>query len=123
MRGLPITDSDRRPSRTLFRIVFPVFLLLATGLGLAYRSLFFEERAYAREFLKLPVTCPAQSPAIAPLLAFQPVEDYPTIAAARLSGAIRVQTETFDGSSSNGEGTSFSSGITMLLIRLTRPII
>ncbi|KAJ7108498.1 hypothetical protein C8R44DRAFT_802850 [Mycena epipterygia] len=107
MRGLPITDSDRRPSRTLFRIVFPVFLLLATGVGLAYRTRFFEERAYAREFLKLPVTCPAQSPAIAPLLPFQPIESFPQEAAARLSGAIRVQTETFDGSSSNGEDPSY----------------
>ncbi|KAJ6595817.1 hypothetical protein DFH09DRAFT_1305595 [Mycena vulgaris] len=104
MRGLPI-DSDARPSRS--RIVLPVLLLLATGL-LTYRLDFFEDRAYAREFLKLPVTCPAQSSAIEPLYPFQPVDaDYPSLAAARLSGAIRVRTETFDASSSNGDDSSY----------------
>ncbi|KAJ7485309.1 hypothetical protein FB451DRAFT_52759 [Mycena latifolia] len=107
MRGLPI-DSEPRPSRALRRVVFPVLLLLATGLVLAHRTGFFEERAYARQFSKLPVTCPAQSPAIAPLYPFQPVDtDYPSVAASRLSGAIRVRTETFDASSSNGDDPSY----------------
>ncbi|KAJ7666213.1 carboxypeptidase S [Mycena polygramma] len=107
MRGLP-TNQAPTPRRGLSRVVrlFPVFLLLAAGL--TYQAGFFEERAYARDFVKLPVTCPAQSPAIAPLHPFQPVEvDYPSVAAARLSGAIRVRTETFDTGSSDGGDPSY----------------
>ncbi|KAJ6470086.1 hypothetical protein C8R47DRAFT_1149427 [Mycena vitilis] len=109
MRGLP-TDQDPRSRRALSRVVrlFAVFLLLAAGL--TYQAGFFgdSKRADARDFVKLPVTCPAQSPAIAPLHPFQPVEvDYPLVAAARLSGAIRVRTETFDTGSSNGGDPSY----------------
>ncbi|KAJ7753335.1 hypothetical protein DFH07DRAFT_824116 [Mycena maculata] len=109
MRGLPITDLDHKQSRSAAsRTAFPLLLLLATGLILTFRSRFFEARAYAREFTKLPVTCPDQSPAIAPLHPFQPAdEDYPLKAAARLSGAIRVRTETFDASSSDGADPSY----------------
>ncbi|KAJ7152267.1 hypothetical protein C8R43DRAFT_1067258 [Mycena crocata] len=105
MRGLPINDSDPRPRR-LSPIVLTAFLLLA--MGLSYRVNFFDERASARGFLKLPVTCPAQSPAIAPSLAFEPADaNYPSKAAARLSGAIRIRTETFDASSSDGSDPSY----------------
>ncbi|KAJ7927582.1 hypothetical protein B0H13DRAFT_1598716 [Mycena leptocephala] len=107
MRGLPI---DSKPSRVPSRIVrlFPVLLFLATGFAVTYRWNFFEERAYARDFISLPVTCPAQSPAIAPLYPFEPVDtDYSSKAAARLSGAIRIRTETFDTGSSNGNDPSY----------------
>ncbi|KAF7360353.1 putative Gly-X carboxypeptidase [Mycena venus] len=109
MRGLPL-DSNARPSWALSRILrlFPVVLLLAAGFLLTSRSEFFAERVSSRDFFKLPVTCPAQSPAISPLLPFAPVDaDYPSTAAVRLSGAIRVRTETFDASSSNGSDPSY----------------
>ncbi|KAJ7512719.1 putative Gly-X carboxypeptidase [Mycena galericulata] len=109
MRGLPITDADHKPRRSrVFRAAFPVLLLLVTGLALTIRAHFFDERSSAREFTKLPVTCPAQSPAIAPSHPFQPADaDYPLKAAARLSGAIRIRTETFDESSSDGADPSY----------------
>jgi hypothetical protein len=105
MRGLPL-DYDRKPPRTWYRFGFSLVFLVATAL-LVYQLDFFEERAYARDLLKLPVTCPAQSPAITPLHSFQPVDaDYPSTAAARLSGAIQVRTETFDDSASSSNGVS-----------------
>ncbi|KAJ7100236.1 carboxypeptidase S [Mycena belliarum] len=110
MRGLLIDSNvnPHRPLGSLRRAVFLAFVLLAIGLTLGYRPYLFEQRASAREFSKLPVTCPAQSPAIAPLYPFQPVEaEYPSVAAARLSGAIRVRTETYDASSPNGDDPSY----------------
>jgi hypothetical protein len=102
-----------------------VLLFLATGFAVTYRWNFFEERAYARDFISLPVTCPAQSPAIAPLYPFEPVDtDYSSKAAARLSGAIRIRTETFDTGSSNGNGQmSFYLNSFKLFIQFIRSFV
>ncbi|CAK5274518.1 unnamed protein product [Mycena citricolor] len=113
MRGLPLDDVPTKSKRKFFRVgrILPLVALAAVAGGLLYHnfSLVHDDRASARDLLRLPVHCPAQSPAIAPTHPFAPVEgdDYRATAAARLTGAIRVRTETFDVSPSNGSDPAY----------------
>ncbi|KAJ7065018.1 hypothetical protein C8F01DRAFT_1129159 [Mycena amicta] len=110
MRGLPL-DNERKLSSAGPRLC-RLLLLLLLAATLYWHSNVLDilsfERSNARDFHRLPVTCPTQAPAIRPPHAFAPVdEDYSARAAARLSGAIRVRTETFDNSSPNGDDPSY----------------
>ncbi|KAJ7633641.1 hypothetical protein DFH06DRAFT_1222410 [Mycena polygramma] len=113
MRGLPLDDAPKRPSFTaaLTRILATLALLAtitsllaATPLSSSI-SLAPADRASPRDFQRLPVSCPAQLPGLAPSLAFSiPGTDDPKrqVYAERLQGAVRVRTETFDGAPTDG---------------------
>ncbi|KAJ7065056.1 hypothetical protein C8F01DRAFT_787476 [Mycena amicta] len=107
MRGLPL-DNERKLSSAGPRLCGLLLLLLLAATLYWHSSVLNFERSNARDFHRLPVTCPTQAPTIRPPHAFAPVDEhYSARAAARLSGAIRVRTETCDNSSPSGDDPSY----------------
>ncbi|KAJ7745228.1 hypothetical protein DFH07DRAFT_924789 [Mycena maculata] len=111
MRGLPLDSPPKSHGfkTAIARTLGFLVLLSTTGFLLAtHRPLFSflhtPERASSRDFPRLPVSCPAQLPGLAPPISFEiPADDAARrVYVDRLRGAVRVRTETFDGAPASG---------------------
>ncbi|KAJ7435957.1 hypothetical protein B0H11DRAFT_2111863 [Mycena galericulata] len=115
MRGLRL-DTDA-PTKSGFNLaiarILGFFVLLSTtAFLLATHEPFFSfcfkhtpSRSGARDFARLPVSCPAQLPGLAPPIAFaipSPEDPERDVYTERLRGAVRFPTETFDGAPTDG---------------------
>ncbi|KAJ7245719.1 hypothetical protein C8J57DRAFT_758520 [Mycena rebaudengoi] len=99
MRGLPTNDAPKRSRIRLY--AFAILLLLSIGgAGIFSQQGHIQVRSASRDFKRLPVSCPPQLEPLVPALAFNrsAVSTY----RARLQGAIRVRTETFDDKPADG---------------------
>jgi Gly-Xaa carboxypeptidase len=101
MRGLPTDDAPKRSRTRLY--AFAILLLLSIGgTGIFSQQGHIQVRSASRDFKRLPVSCPPQLEPLVPALAFNrsAVSTYQ----ARLQGAIRIRTETFDDKPADGSG-------------------
>jgi hypothetical protein len=112
MRGLPIEDPPKRPHRLRSGFICLLLLSLASILVQIIThqlpSCTLRNRGAARDFLRLPVTCPVQVAPLAPALKFTPRAT--SVYQARLQGAVRLRTETFDSAPADGSGEPFRLG-------------
>ncbi|KAJ6592579.1 hypothetical protein B0H19DRAFT_1365022 [Mycena capillaripes] len=114
MRGLPLDDAPPRKFTTALARTLGFLVLLSASAALlltraplaSFLSLSLTpHRTNPRDLQRLPVSCPAQLPGLAPPLAFHvpaPGDAQRQVYIDRLRGAVRVRTETFDGAPTDG---------------------
>ncbi|KAJ7301495.1 hypothetical protein DFH08DRAFT_978660 [Mycena albidolilacea] len=98
MRGLPLEDALKPQGR--LRLVYTLITLSVIGILLSPDPRSFNRTA-ARDFQRLPISCPIQHSALMPGISFS-LRHEERVYVQRLQGAVQLRTETFDGAPQDG---------------------
>jgi Gly-Xaa carboxypeptidase len=100
MRGLPLDDAPKIQCR--LRLVSGLIALSVIGILLLSPDPRSFNRTAARDFQRLPISCPIQHSALSPGISFSLRHKERVSICPTLQGAVQLRTETFDGAPQDG---------------------